>query len=50
LPSKTKYIYKKMWETIKDLCLNNANSVFQLSLLLLDIELGALIAAKEVFL
>jgi len=49
LPSKTKDIYKQMWETIKDLCLNNANSVFQPSLLLLDFELGAHIAAKEVF-
>jgi hypothetical protein len=49
LLSKTKDIYKQMWETIKDLCLNNANSVFQPSLLLLDFELGAHIAAKEVF-
>eukprot|EP00102_Acyrthosiphon_pisum_P026466 XP_016663676.1 PREDICTED: uncharacterized protein LOC107884986 [Acyrthosiphon pisum] len=38
-----------MWETIKDLCLNNASSVFQPSLLLLDFELDAHIAAKEVF-
>jgi len=30
-----------MLETLKYLCLNNANSVFQLSLLLLDFELGA---------
>ncbi|KAL4132664.1 hypothetical protein QTP88_009783 [Uroleucon formosanum] len=49
LPSKTKDIYKQMWETLKDLCLNNANSVFQPSLLLLDFELSAHIAVKEVF-
>jgi hypothetical protein len=38
-----------MWETLKDLYLNNANSVFHPSLLLLDFELGAHIAAKELF-
>jgi len=32
-----------------DLCLNYANNVFQLSLLLLNFELKAHIAAKEVY-
>jgi len=50
LPSKTKDIYKQMWETLKDVCLNNANSVFQSSLLLLlDFEISAHIAVNEVF-
>jgi len=48
LPSNTKEMFKQMWETLKYLCLNYANSVFQPSLLLLDFELGAHIAAKEV--
>jgi len=39
-----------MWETLKDLCLKYANSVFQPSLLLYNFELGAHIAAKEVYL
>jgi len=39
-----------MLETLKDLCLNNVNSEFQPSLLLLDFELGAHIAAKKILL
>lgn len=36
-----------MWETLKNICLDYDNSVFQYFLLLLDFELGAHIAAKE---
>ncbi|KAF0747851.1 zinc finger MYM-type protein 1-like, partial [Aphis craccivora] len=49
LPSKTKEMYKQMWETLKDLCLNYADSVFQPSLLLLYFELRAHFAVKEVY-
>ena len=49
LPGKSKEIYVSMWAQLRTLCYNVCGKHFVMRSLLLDFELGAIQAAKDVF-